>query len=803
MLISYNWLQQYVETPWSAEELARRLTAAGVAVDTVTWRAENLSGVVTGRLTEVKPHPNAEKLRICSVDVGKHGLLTIVTGASNVYPGAVVPVAMSGAKLPMGKEIVTADLRGIESQGMLGSGDELGIERKAIPPELRDGIYLLPDDTPIGVELQEVMGLNDYVLELDLTPNRSDCMSMLGVAYEVAALLGESVRLPEMLNLACDATHPEIPLTVLDRELCPGYFGLVIDDVCIAPSPLWMQNVLQAAGIRPINNLVDITNYTLLELGQPLHAFDMDKLQGPAIVVRRAKSGESIMTLDEVERELTEDMLVIADAEHPVALAGIMGGAETEVSGTTRRVLLESAYFHYMNIRRTSRQVGLRTDASSRFDKGVDPGRVLMALRRAAALVKQLGCGKPQLQIVGAMDGISLEQNIRLRPERVNALLGTELPEHTMITLLKRLGLQVDAGTSPWSVVAPSRRSDLQDEIDLVEEVARLHGYHHIPVGRMPGEVRQGGRSVRQQMIYETRKLLLGLGLDEIVTVSFINPQEAEAITSEGHGWRQMLMLQNPLSGDRAAMRPALLFGMLNVLSRNLARQQNNLSLFEMANVFRPRECSGQPEEPLHLSVALTGAPAEGWQDSAQPYDFFYVKGITERLIQQHRRHTISWSRANNAVLHPGRSADIVVDGNNLGFVGELHPDVLEYYGIKQRVVVAEINLEPLLADQPEVPLYQGMPKYPGVERDVALIIDAAIPAEKVATEIKAAGGDLLVGIKLFDIYTGGQVGANKRSLAYRLLFQSRERTLTEADVNEVYNEIVSSLQVRLGASLR
>lgn len=805
MQVSYRWLKQYVDLPWAPEELAERLTMGGVEVDQISYRAEGLSGVVVGRIVHLEPHPNADKLQICRVDVGQPELVTIVTGATNVYEGAVVPTALVGAKLPTGMEIGHAQFRGVASAGMLCSAEELGIDKKMVPPEMRDGIYLLPSTVEPGQDIRQVMGLDDYCLELGLTPNRSDCLSMLGVAYEVAALADQAVRLPELQTLSTQTTHGEVKVEIVAPDLCPGYLGLVIDNVTVGPSPLWLQNTLQAAGLRPINNIVDVTNYVLLELGQPLHAFDLDQLGGKEIRVRRALTGESIITLDGIERQLTSDDLVIADAEKAVAIAGIMGSQVAEVTERTRRVFLESALFDYRSVRRSSRRLGLRTDASSRFDKGVDPARVLMALERAAHLFRLLGCGEPEEVAVGRVPALPTQQVISLRPERVEQLLGMAINHREMQRLLLRLGLEVDTSSHPWRVVAPSRRSDLQIEVDLIEEIARLYGLDKLPVGKMSGPLMRGALTSCQRAQQNLRHQLLGLGFDEVVTMSFINPKDVEQTVGVDHPWNKGLLLQNPLSTERSLMRPSLLFGLLQVLKYNAARQQQDLAIFEIANVFHPRAdapCE-QPEEPLHLGLACMGQLPLSWQAAAAEYDFFYLKGILVSLLAKQGMANLEWQRANETFLHPGRSAAIYWNGSYLGYLGELHPDVVEQFDLKGRAIVAELTLAPILKRAGEVPLFQGIPRYPAVVRDLAIVVDRQVTADQVARVIKGAAGDLLVSLELFDVYQGEQVAAQQKSLAYTLVLQSRERTLLDAEVTEVLERVVVELHSQLGAKLR
>lgn len=807
MQVSYQWLKKYVDLPWSPEVLAERMTLSGIEVDAVLERGRQLSGVFTGRITALSQHPNADKLQVCQLDMGQLSApLVIVTGATNVFVGAVVPVATDGARLPIGKDINTADFRGVLSQGMLCGGDELGLEKKVIPPEMRDGIYILPADAPLGVDVKEVLGLGDHVLELGLTPNRSDCLSVLGTAYEVAALAEQSVRLPQLVSLERAEKHPAIQVSVADRDLCPGYFGLVVEDVQIGPSPLWMQNALQAADLRPINNLVDITNFILLELGQPLHAFDLDRLQGQQIVVRRALPGEQIVTLDESRRDLSPEMLVIADQQRAVGIAGVMGGAETEVTAATRRVFLESAWFQPQSIRRTSRELGLRTDASSRFDKGIDPARVLMALERAAYLIRELGCGRPEPVMVGDMAPVDFQQQIRLRPARVNHLLGTDISEQAMRQIFDRLGLITDDSVLPWLVTAPSRRPDLVDEIDLVEEVARLHGYDRIPTSSMVGPVMQGHMTKAQRLVQSLRQGALSQGLNEVVNMSFINPQAIAALVGPTHLWNRALRLQNPLTSERSVMRPSLLFGLLDVLAYNGARQQTDLEIFELANVFTPCPDEGlrQPEEPLHLAIASVGQFSTGWQSGPVERDFFHVKGLVERILLPHGINQLRYVASTKfPFLHPGRSAEIFWGDHCIGFIGEVHPDNREQYGLRKRVIVAELNLNPLLKQADYVPLFAGLPRFPAVERDLAVIVDQGIPAECVAACIRAAAGELLVDLRLFDLYQGGQVPAGKKSLAYSLVLRSSDRTLQEEEIAAVHSQVLGHLAKELGALLR
>ncbi|HHW98587.1 MAG TPA: phenylalanine--tRNA ligase subunit beta, partial [Firmicutes bacterium] len=513
----------------------------------------------------------------------------------------------------------------------------------------------------------------------------------------------------------------------------------------------------------------------------------------------------TITTLDDVERQLTTDDLVIADAERAVAIAGIMGSQVAEVTEQTQRVFLESALFDYKSVRRSSRRLGLRTDASSRFDKGVDPARVIMALERAAQLFKQLNCGAPESIAVGQVPDVPVQQVISLRPERVEQLLGMAIGHDEMQRLLERLGLKVDSSSLPWQVVAPSRRSDLQIEVDIIEEVARLYGLDKLPVGKMSGPLMRGALTPYQQAEQNLRHQLLGSGLSEILTLSFINPKEVIQVVGVEHPWNEGLLLKNPLSTERSLMRPSLLFGLLQVLKYNAARQQQDLAIFEIANVFRPRPGAplGQPDEPLHLGMACMGQMPHNWHSAAIEYDFFYLKGVLVNLLAKQGVRNLEWRRAEEKFLHPGRSAAIYWNGSYLGYLGELHPDVAELYDLKQRAMVAEITLAPVLKQAGEIPLFQGIPRYPAVVRDLAVVVDRQVTAAQVAQVIKEAAGDLLVDLELFDVYQGEQVADQQKSLAYTLVLQSRERTLLDAEVAELQERVIKELSNQLGAKLR
>ncbi|HAG07320.1 MAG: Phenylalanine--tRNA ligase beta subunit, partial [Clostridia bacterium 62_21] len=620
MRVSLKWLQEFVDIPVTVTELADRLTMAGLAVDAVEEPWREITGVVTGRVKDVARHPHADRLLVCRVDVGRGEDLAIVTGATNMREGDIVPVALEGARLVGGATIKRSKLRGIVSQGMMCAADELGVG------EDHSGILILPPGTPVGVDVKEYLGLDDVILELDLTPNRGDCLSILGVAREVAAILGQPLRNPFRAEAGQPLTTDRVCVDIEDPGLCRRYVARLATNVKIGPSPLWMQRRLHAAGIRPISNVVDITNYVMLELGQPLHAFDYDTLAGGRIIVRRARPGETLVTLDRAERRLAPEMLVIADAENAVAVAGVMGGLATEVTETTTNILLESAWFDPSSIRRTSRQLGLRSEASLRFEKGVDLEGCLRAANRAMELIESTGAGEA---VPGAVDQYPekhVPRTVILRPERVGQILGTEVAANEIESILDRLGFRVRKGPDAFLVQVPSYRVDIHREIDLIEEVARLHGYDRVPETLPFGNTTPAGRRRHQALFDRIRDIMVACGLTEAITYSFLSPVAFDRLRLPTNDpLRRTLRLANPLSEDQSIMRTTLLPGLLETLVRNYQRQIPSGALFEIGRVFVPVAGEQLPEERTHLGMALMGETPRGWNQPARPLDFFYL----------------------------------------------------------------------------------------------------------------------------------------------------------------------------------
>jgi phenylalanyl-tRNA synthetase beta chain len=801
MKVSYNWLREYVQSDASPQDIAEQLTMAGVAVDAVTPLNGGLAGAKTGRILAVEPHPNADKLLVCKVDV-REETLTIVTGAPNVAPGQIVPVAVPGTVLPGGRRIEAVDFRGLPSQGMLLSPDEMNMDKKLVPAEMREGILILPDSAPIGADVVELLGLDDHILELDLTPNRSDCQSILGVAWDVAALSGAVPKQPATSELGrVVGATPGLEVEIRDRDLCGGYLALILDDVRIEQSPLWLQNKLRSVGVRPINNIVDLTNYVMLETGQPLHAFDYDRLVEHKIVVRRSLPGESLVTLDGEERVLPEGTLVIADAEVPVAIAGIMGGVHSEVGNGTTRVVIESAHFDLVSIRRSSRSLGLRTDASARFDKGIDPAGVYGAASRLALLVEELGCGRVLTPLVGDLPAYEEYKHIEVRYHRVNELLGVSLSGEEMADILVRLGFRVSPARENMIVSVPSRRRDISAEVDIVEEVGRVYGMHNIPTLPMSGELSRGSLTPPQAQRKHVRHQLAGLGLHEIFTLSFYDPEFANTLDlSPDHKWRQAVPLQNPLSRERSALRPSLIPGMLGVLQYNQARQASGMVCFEMAAAFTADQLPlrGKPQERLMLCLGGFGELQNNWVTASTMVDFFYLKGVVEAISKcaQFRPSSISY-------LHPGRQAEVLVGGRAAGFIGEMHPGLMSSLGLKERVVIAELDFHLACGSGLALPHFKGVSRFMAVDRDIAVVLEDGVAAADAVQVIRDAGGPALSKVTVFDVYQGENLPRGKRSLAFRLEFANLEATLTEAELTVAMQEIAGALESSLGAELR
>ncbi len=813
MKVSTGWLADYTSLEGvTAEELADKITAAGIEIDGVERRNKGISGIVTGYVKSKEKHPDADKLNVCIVDAGQGEDLQIVCGAKNVAAGQVVPVALVGAKLP-GLDIKKAKLRGVLSQGMICSAKELGLNDKLLPKELQEGILVLPEGTEIGQDISKVLGLNDEILEFDLTPNRSDCLSMIGAAYEVSAILGRDIKLPTPEDDIIEAGGPaadSISVKIEDEEFCGHYAVRYISGVKPAASPLWIQNRLMAAGIRPINNIVDITNYVMLEYGQPLHAFDADKLEGGVIGVRLAHEGEVLTTLDGQDRKLEPQMLVITDAVKAVGLAGVMGGRDTEVTAETVNLVLESARFDGGIVRKTSRQLGLRSEASLRFEKEVDPHAVIPALNRAAALIARYAGGSVHAGIVQAGTDNVEEKILTLSLDKLNRYLGTELSLLEVKTLFNRLQFKCgDTAQGLIEVQVPTRRGDISYDVDLIEEIARLYGYDNIPTTLIEGTTTPGSLTREQALRRELRRVMSHGGYQEVLGYSFIQPEQSKLFPDLSEG-ALAVKLAMPMSEDRSVLRTSLLPQLLDIASYNTNRRQSDLALFEIGNIFFTDEeqLTRQPRELPVFGLLLSGSSSvKQWNVSAQPVDFFDLKGALESVFAYlGLTDNIIYEGDSPEGYHPGRSASVYLVGDEgrmkIGTMGQIHPDLQRQFDLED-TYAAEILLQPLYNSAKSRLQYKEIPRFPGMERDIAVVVDSAVPAGHLIATIRENGGSLLQSVQVFDVYTGGKLESGKKSVAISLLYRHADHTLTDEEIGEVHDKVLSSLHQTFGAELR
>jgi phenylalanyl-tRNA synthetase beta chain len=815
MNVSYRWLSDYIDLSGiTPQKLAEMMTRGGIEIDSVPSRNAGVSNVVVGYVKSREKHPDADKLNVCIVDAGTGEDLQIVCGAANVAAGQKVPVAKVGAKLPGDLNIKRAKLRGVESQGMICSARELGINEKLLPKDQQEGIMVLPDNTEIGKDILEVLALDDAILELDLTPNRSDCLSMLGVAYEVGALTGRPLTLPDPakdLYSSADKTEDHVKVAISNPELCSLYTARYIKGVKIGPAPQWMQNRLIAAGIRPINNIVDITNYVMLEYGQPLHAFDAAKVAGGRIEVRLAKAGEVLVTLDDQERKLEPHMIVIADGDdQPIGLAGVMGGANSEVLPETTDIILESAKFDGGSVRRTSRQLGLRSEASARFEKEVDQGRVREALDRAAVLMVRHAGGLLTEGVAEAQTAAVEPVKIELSLDRVNGMLGTDLSSLEVKTILSRLQFEAEAnGEGSWTVSVPSRRGDISRDVDLVEEVARLHGYDEIPTTRIEGPATTGSLTKSQAIRRELRSILTNAGLQEAISYSVTSMERANLFKELSED-ANPIALAMPMSEERSVLRTVLLPSLLEAAAYNLSRKNNALALFEIGNVYHSDEqvLTRLPQEKPRAAVLLAGnRRAAGWNRAAEAVDFYDAKGLLETVFARlGLADLVGYEAAQPAGFHPGRTAAIALQTERgtetIGYVGQLHPDLQKQFDLPD-TYVAEVELAAVYEYADRRIKYRALPRYPAMERDIAVVVDRNVSGGALTEAITSVGGELLESAEVFDVYTGDRIGSDKKSVALALVYRHAERTLTDEEVTEIHARILAKLEQSFRAELR
>jgi len=794
MRVSFQWLQEYVDCGLIPAELADLLTMAGLEVEAIEEVGSELKGVVVARISSFVPHPRADRLSLCRVQVDKKTSYPVVCGARNMKEGDKVALALAGAELPDSVQVEETEIRGERSEGMMCSEAELGLSSSA------EGIMILSPDAPVGAPLADVLKVRDHILEVSLTPNRGDCLSMIGVAREVAALTGGKLHLPvPHLPEGADRVEDVVRVSVLDADLCPRYSARLVSGVHIGPSPFWLRARLERAGVRAINNVVDVTNYVMLEYGQPLHAFDFDLLEGGEIVVKRAAEGKRFVTLDEVERVLRDDTLMICDAVRPVAIGGIMGGLNSEIHEDTSRVLLESAYFSPQGIRRTATALGLQTESSYRFERGIDPEGVLTASLRATALIAQLAGGEAATGVIDCYPTPLPRAEIKLRLPKVNTLLGMSLEYKEVRGILKRLHMEVRENKgAEWVVSPPPYRGDVTREVDLIEEIGRLKGYDLIPVQAPKMWVMPFREEREEALMTRAKDVLVGLGFYEVITYSFISPHALEALRLPPDDFRRHpLPILNPLAEAQSVMRTTLLPGLLETARYNLSHKTGDLKIFESREVYCPQKGERLPREKRSLSGLATGAVfEEGWNIPPQEVDFFYAKGCIERLLAELRTAAPAFTAAQAApYLHPGTGAVIRLDDKEVGVVGELHPEVAEAFELPSGVFIFELDLPTLAERSREEITFVPLPRFPSVARDVAVTVDEGTSAGELMEIVRKVDNEYIEAVEVFDCYTGDPIPLGRKGLAFRVRYRSPDRTLTDEEVNEFHRAVLERLE--------
>lgn len=794
MLVPLKWLRDYVDIDREIQEFADMMTMTGSKVEKVEFFGKETNGVEVCKILEIEQHPDADRLKVTKVEVADGQTLQIVTNATNINVGDYVPVARIGAVLPGDFKIKKGKLRGVLSEGMFCGAEELTIPSQYVEEHKKDGIYILDhqDSFELGMDVREALGINDALIEFEITSNRPDCRSIIGIAREAAVTLGKELKYPQ---ITVNGSNEDMKFEIdVQTELCKRYCGKVIKDVKVGPSPYWMQRRLIEAGMRPINNIVDITNYVMLELGQPLHAFDLEDIKYDKMIVKLAQEGEKFTTLDGVERTLTSDMLVIGNQDKTLDLAGIMGGENSEVKDNTTSIFLEGASFAKENIRATSKKLGLRTEASSRFEKGIDVNLTEAAVNRACQLIEELGCGTVLNGMLDYYPKKEEVQKITANPERINKLLGVNVPMDQFINILERLEFKCNLISSDkLELEVPSFRLDICEDADILEEVARIYGYENIPSATLEGNATAGVKTNKQKFMDNVKSNSIAVGLNEILTYSFVSPRGVDKLNlAEDDERREFVKIINPLGEETSVMRTTLIPNMLDVISTNLSHKVEEVYAFECGNTFRPQE--GLPVETKKLSIGMYG----------KEVDFFSIKGAVETILTNVGFDGYEVEpETKNLTFHPGRCAKLVYNNICIGTFGELHPDVLENYDLNQRVYVAEIDIDLVFENLNNSKVYNPLPKYPATTRDIALLVKDEVFVKQIEDIIKANGSDILESYQLFDVYKGAQIEEGHKSIAYSITYRSKDKTLTDEDVAKVHDKIVSELSEKLNANLR
>ncbi len=800
MLISNEWLKEYVTIDDSVSNLAERITRTGIEVDDLIDYTKDIKNLVVGFVKSKEKHPDADKLNVCQVDIGEDEPVQIVCGAPNVDAGQYVIVAKVGGRLPGGIKIKRAKLRGERSEGMICSLQEIGISSNYIPKSFESGIYVFSESQVPGTDALQALYLNDQVMEFDLTPNRADALSMIGTAYEVAALYNTKMTKPETTSNELElSANDELTVTIENEDKVPYYSARVVHDVTIEPSPIWMQARLIKAGIRPINNVVDISNYVLLEYGQPLHMFDQDAIGSQQIVVRQANEGEKMTTLDDTERELLTSDIVITNGQTPIALAGVMGGDFSEVKEHTSNIVIEGAIFDSVSIRHTSRRLNLRSESSSRFEKGIATEFVDEAVDRACYLLQTYANGKVLKDRVSSGELGAFITPIDITADKINRTIGFDLSQNDIVTIFNQLGFDTEINDDVITVQVPSRRKDITIKEDLIEEVARIYGYDDIP-STLPvfEKVTSGQLTDRQYKTRMVKEVLEGAGLDQAITYSLVSKEDATAFAMQQ---RQTIDLLMPMSEAHASLRQSLLPHLIEAASYNVARKNKDVKLFEIGNVFFANGEGELPDQVEYLSGILTGDyVVNQWQGKKETVDFYLAKGVVDRVSEKLNLE-FSYRRADIDGLHPGRTAEILLENKVVGFIGELHPTLAAENDLK-RTYVFELNFDALMAVSVGYINYQPIPRFPGMSRDIALEVDQNIQAADLLSTIHAHGGNILKDTLVFDVYQGEHLEKGKKSIAIRLNYLDTEETLTDERVSKVQAEIEAAL-IEQGAVIR
>lgn len=792
MKVPVIWLKDYVDIDISPKDLGDRLTLSGSKVEEVAITGDEIQNVVTGKIVKIEKHPDAEKLSICQVDIGESESIQIVTAATNMKEQDVVPTALHGSTLHGGLKIKKGKLRGAVSNGMFCSEEELGIAGD----EPVHGLMILSQDTPIGKDIKEVLNMTSAVVDLEITSNRPDCLSIVGMARETAATLNKTYKMPLLdYKSACkDKIEDELKVEVRD-ELCRRYMARGVKNIKIEPSPGWMQDRLLEAGVRPINNIVDITNFVMLELGQPMHAFDTREITSKTIVVERAKAEEQFTTLDGGERILNSDVLNIKDGEKTIGLAGIMGGLNSEVKEDTTAIIFESANFNGTNIRISSQKLGLRTEASSRFEKDLDPNSAQIAIDRACHLIEELSAGEVMEGTIDIYPEKLQPHSLGVDYNWVNKFLGTEISKEDMVNYLNRLELVTEIKGDSLVITVPTFRGDVNIKEDVAEEIARIYGYNNIPTTVIRSVNTRGGKSKKQQLDDKVIEALIGSGLNQSISYSFVSRKVFDRILLDNESsLRNAIAIRNPLGEDYSIMRTTTIPSIMESLARNYSRNNEDARLFEIGKVYIPNEDANKlPEERNLVTVGLYGN-----------VDYFHIKGVVENILGSLGIEKFSFKReSENPSFHPGKTAALYIKKDLVGILGEVHPDAADNYGIDERCYIAELNLDVVYSYANLDKKYKALPKFPAVTRDMAILIDDNVLVQEIEDVMWKQGGNMVESIKLFDVYKGEQIPAGKKSIAYSIIYRLENKTLTDAEVNKVHDKIVRTLENKLGAQLR